>query len=467
MLRGSLFTQEYLLEGIKDSEAWKALDESAVAAVRAAVHERLTAIQKVKRANEAETETEVIWPVLRALGWQHSLPQQNLSFGGRDKVPDGLLFADSDAKDKATAEQSWGRFRYGLCIMEAKRWNRLLDRGDKTDPIDAGIPSNQILSYLRRVDDVTRGKLRWGVLTNGRQWRLYFQGADSVSEEYLEIDLAGVFQLAGYQPGLLDDARFSPDHVFRLFVLLFGRDAFLSAHHGQTLHALVRDQGKHWEAGVAADLSRIVFDELYPKLVKAIAAHDPERDATLSTAYLGEVRQGALIFLYRLLFVLYAEDRNLLPVDRETYKEFALTKLREEIARKFSDRSDFSDRATLYWARLDAIFGAIGRGDDTLGIPPYNGGLFEQDEAPILARTKLPDRTVAEIVFPLSHEQADPRPKYINYRDLSVQQLGSIYERLLEFDVVADGDIAIRLNPFARKGSGSYYTPEPLVKLII
>jgi hypothetical protein len=233
-----------------------------------------------------------------------------------------------------------------------------------------------MLNYLRRVDDVTRGKLRWGILTNGRQWRLYFQGADSVSEEYLEIDLAGVFHLPGYQPEL-DEAHLSSDHVFRLFVLLFGRDAFLLAHHGQTLHALVRHQGKHWESTVAADLSRIVFEELYPKLVTSIAEHDPERDARLSAEYLSEVRQGALILLYRLLFVLYAEDRHLLPVERDAYQEFALNKLRDEIAKKFVERSEFSDRATLYWARLETIFRAIGEGDDTLGIPPYNGGLFQ------------------------------------------------------------------------------------------
>jgi len=468
MLRGGLFTREYLLEGIKESAAWKAFDDSSLVSIRTGVEKRLKAIQKLKRPSEAETESELIWPVLGALGWNNSLPQQNLSFGGREKVPDGLLFGDSEAKDKAAAEKGASRFRYGLCIMEAKRWGRLLDRGDKTDPGDAGIPSNQMLNYLRRVDDVTRGKLRWGILTNGRIWRLYFQGADSVAEEYLEINLGGIFHLPGYQAELLDDPRLSSDHVFRLFVLLFGRDAFLSAHHGQTLHALVRDQGKHWEAGIAANLSRIVFHELYPGLVKAIAAHDPSRDTGLPTDYLREVRQGALIFLYRLLFVLYAEDRHLLPVERDTYQEFALTKLRDEIAKKFAERSDFSERATLYWSRLETIFRAIGEGDDALGIPPYNGGLFKQSEAPILARCKLPDKIVAEIIFPLSHEKAEPRPKYINYRDLSVQQLGSIYERLLEFDVVADeGTIAIRLNPFARKGSGSYYTPESLVRLII
>jgi hypothetical protein len=59
-------------------------------------------------------------------------------------------------------------------------------------------------------------------------------------------------------------------------------------------------------------------------------------------------------------------------------------------------------------------------------------------------------------------------PKYINYRDLSVQQLGSVYERILEHGLRAqEGRVAVAENPSARKGSGSYYTPEELVTLII
>ena len=150
------------------------------------------------------------------------------------------------------------------------------------------------------------------------------------------------------------------------------------------------------------------------------------------------MKQGALILLYRLLFVLYAEDRNLLPNEREPYKDFALPRLRDDIAEKFTGRSNFSDRSALYWARLKTIFRAIGEGDDTLGIPPYNGGLFQEAVAPILARAELPDKIMADVIFRLSHGVAEPRPKYINYRDLLVQQLGSIYERLLEYDVVAE-----------------------------
>lgn len=75
---------------------------------------------------------------------------------------------------------------------------------------------------------------------------------------------------------------------------------------------------------------------------------------------------------------------------------------------------------------------------------------------------------IANVIDALSFERTADGRHYINYRDLSVQQLGSIYERLLEHEVVREGaEISVRLNPFARKGSGSYYTPDELVRLII
>jgi hypothetical protein len=75
---------------------------------------------------------------------------------------------------------------------------------------------------------------------------------------------------------------------------------------------------------------------------------------------------------------------------------------------------------------------------------------------------------MANVIDALSYEKTSEGRKYINYRDLSVQQLGSIYERLLEHEVVRDdGKIIIRPNAFARKSSGSYYTPDDLVNLIL
>src|SRR4051812_37893211 len=177
-----------------------------------------------------------------------------------------------------------------------------------------------MLRYLRRADDVTGGGLRWGILTNGRVWRLYFQGALSVAEDFLEIDLGKALQQPDCPPDLLDDPRFTPEQVFRLFALFFGREAFIPAERGLTLHDLARQQGKLWEERVAKDLSKVVFGTVYPTLVRELAARDPARDPGLSPAYLETVRQGVLIFLYRLLFALYAEDRNLLPDEHGPYR---------------------------------------------------------------------------------------------------------------------------------------------------
>ena len=107
------------------------------------------------------------WPVLAHLGWTASLRQQNLSAAGRQDVPDGLLFQDSAAKDRANGfTEEWRRYTFGLAVVESKRWGRPLDRrsdrwGEET------APSTQMLRYLRRVDDLTTGALRWGILTNG------------------------------------------------------------------------------------------------------------------------------------------------------------------------------------------------------------------------------------------------------------------------------------------------------------
>ncbi len=102
-----------------------------------------------------------------------------------------------------------------------------------------------------------------------------------------------------------------------------------------------------------------------------------------------------------------------------------------------------------------------------MGLPPYNGGLFDDREAPLLGRIVLPDRTLAGFIDALSREAGSRR--WINYRDLSVQHLGSIYERLLEQEVAAadDGHLTLRPSIFARKTTGSYYTPEELVRLIL
>jgi hypothetical protein len=477
LLNGGLFTHDFLIEGIRDEVAWKRLDDAILANARGRLHGFFASFGKLRNPTEAETEKDLIWPLLEGLGWSDMLVQQNLSAKRRDDVPDALLFRNSKAKQTAMPLAAWQRFQHGGCVVEAKRWNRLLDRADPGQRGEDGVPSTQMLRYLRRVDDVTNGGLRWGILTNGRHWRLYFRGALSVADDFLEIDLGKVFDLPGCERDLLDKRPdfFADDdawrsHVFKLFAVVFGRDAFVPDHRGESFHQLALREGKQWEAQVARDLSDTVFRQVFPALGQALAAADGKDGTALNAAYLDELREGALILLYRLLFVLYAEDRNLLPDETGPYADYSLTRLRLEVAEKMARGAPFSDGMKVFWSRLDGVFQAIGHGNNRLGIPPYNGGLFEPAAAPILARVQLSDSVVADMIFRMSHADLRDgrRPKYINYRDLSVQQLGSVYERILEHGLrVQDGRVVVAENPAARKGSESYYTPEELVALII
>ena len=189
---------------------------------------------------------------------------------------------------------------------------------------------------------------------------------------------------------------------------------------------------------------------------------------------LEEVRSATLIFLYRLLFVLYAEDRGLLPVNDSRYDDYGLRKrVRDDISARMERQDTLSAAATSYYDHLSTLFRLIDNGDSSIGLPPYNGGLFSADAAPLLESSRVADSVIGPVVYAMSHSSADlPRgstPRFVNYRDMSVQQLGSIYERLLERELSSgpDGGVFVRLNPYARKDSGSFFTPQSLVDLII
>jgi hypothetical protein len=454
---GSLLTLDYLVEAIRDTDEYQAVDAAVLSA-------RLLAMAEVfpqsHRTNESQTEDDFIWPVLATLGWSDSLRQQNLTVTGREDVPDGLLFADAAAKAMANTEgDQWKRYAHGLAVVESKRWGRPFDRASGRGEVLA--PSTQMLRYLRRIDDLTHGRLRWGILTNGVRWRLYWAGARSVSEEFVEIDLGRVLALGEANADLFaSDA--DREHWLRVFAVMFGRASFVRGDDGRSFHQRALAAAAFYEERVADSLSGLVFERVFPNLAAAIATAAPD-------APLDDVREAALVLLYRLLFLLYAEDRALLPVNNNSYDDYAMRPLREEVARRITDGDAFSTSAARIWAHIADLSRIIDGGDTSVGIPPYNGGLFSLDAAAgLLERVRITDAVMAPALDALSHERSADRARYINYRDLSVQQLGSIYERLLEFEIVRDeGALVVRPNLFARKNSGSYYTPEELVRLIL
>jgi hypothetical protein len=316
-MQGQLFSHDFLTRGILDTAPWHALDQARLDAFSAELRRVYGILAGDTALNEAQTESELIEPVLAALGWEH-LPQINMSESGREDVPDFLLFADAPAKARALAEPSDDRrVRHGVALLEAKSWLRVLDRSEPgltgtRKPRDFGAPSSQMLRYLSRADVMSDRAVKWGILTNGAVWRLYWQDARSRAEDFFEINLAALLGIPGAQAEL---DGYESSHGLRLFYLLFGRAAFLPQTWDaefRTYHAIALSEARRYEEAVSQSLGQRVFDEVFPALANVLAASDLAAQKTArgqyTRAYLDEVREATLVLLYRMLIALQALD---------------------------------------------------------------------------------------------------------------------------------------------------------------
>ena len=450
---GLLFSDYFLRAGVDELPEWQGQSAAAVATAGVAIRAVVDAFAPAAAPNESVTERLALEPLLDLLGWPARLTQQSLSPTGRSDVPDYLLFADGDARAAAlTLPHDHRRYARAATFVEAKRWDAPLDRAP------GGVaPSTQMLRYLSLAEVQSDQRIRFAILTNGRRWRLYDQKARSRAEEFFEVDLALIAR-----PDLATDPA-EAHRALRLFLLFFGAPAWTRDASARTLHERALGESRRYEERVTKALADTVFGHVFRDLADALRRNDPH--AGTDTAYLAELREATLIYLYRLLFTLFAEDRRLLPTWN---RRDGLTAMREEIASHADGNLAFSTRRANLDGDLRDLWRQIDEGDDSVGVPPYNGGLFRGDR-PLLDRVRIPDAEFAPILDALSRTELVLARKHINYRDLSVQHLGSIYERLLEFELAIDaGDRLIqRPNAFARKTSGSYYTPEELVLLII
>ena len=168
-------------------------------------------------------------------------------------------------------------------------------------------------------------------------------------------------------------------------------------------------------------------------------------ESTRRRGLLEHLHAGALRYLYRLLFVLYAEARGLLPLDMPAYRDgYALTGARGLVRRALDRATDprvNADAANgFYELSLIALFRLLRDGAD-LGpegrIPAYGGGLFyphrDPDcEYPEFDDLRIGDQTVAYVLEALTHVQTKRGKVTLSYRELDVEQLGSLYEGLLE-----------------------------------
>ena len=184
-----------------------------------------------------------------------------------------------------------------------------------------------------------------------------------------------------------------------------------------------------------------------------------------------------LRLVYRLIFLFAAEDRGLLHTPnapdtvRKAYRQgYSVSRLRERCTRNTS-----LDRHHDTWDGLRALFDALATGEPRLGLPAL-GGLFTPSNLTDLTRSRIANSRLLKAIWHLSWFRPDGQPMTrVNWRDMQTEELGSVYESLLELIPLvhletrafafAVGDAANRGNE--RKTTGSYYTPDSLVQLLL
>ena len=392
MIRGGLLTRYYLEDGIRQSAGYRRLDPYILTQFAAAFAGHWSALDAMVRPSEAETESEFIFPVMQLLQWQH-LPQQEPGKGRKD-IADALLFLSPGAKAAAARLRDQSeRFCHGVVVVENEARDTSLDRGsDKRES-----PTSQALRYLKRADGIPGSTVRWAMLTNGRLWRLYWAGARARAEGFIEFDLPGIG--SSLAPPVPNGAP--ADHWLRVFFLLFRRDALQPDSGGRTFLDEALAEGRRYEERITARLSEAVFDLVFPALVTALAAADPAR-APRDPTWREGLKQATIILLFRFLFILYAEDRDLLPVTHSGYRRYSLGVLRDEAADIVDGGRSVPSSARIWWQQITTLFGAISAGDRALGLPAYNGGLFKDEAWPLLARVTLTDADLVPILDGLS-----------------------------------------------------------------
>ena len=173
----------------------------------------------------------------------------------------------------------------------------------------------------------------------------------------------------------------------------------------------------------------------------------------------------ALIVIYRILFLLFAEARGLVPRWHPVFRDaYTIESLRENVERLPRPRG--------LWEALQAIARLAHRGCriGVLRVPPFNGHLFSPLDAPLSDTVPLDDGAVRQALLALTTRRGRTGRVRVAYGDLGVEQLGGIYERLL--DVLPPTRRACLTGPALlqaenRKASGSFYTPRPLTEFLV
>ena len=321
---------------------------------------------------------------------------------------------------------------------------------------------------------LNNSRVRWGLLSNGRVLRLLRDYHHTRTRGYVEFDLRAIFE-SGSRADFLALWRLA--HASRL------RPLDETNADGEHLTLLEKVYEQALNAGVAAGKRlqpqvRFAIETLANGMLEAT----PDLRSTLiANPDKGrEFHREMLTVLYRTLFLLFAEQRGMLSSAAPLYDDtYSLTALRTR-----AEADDAEPRRHDLWEGLKTTFSLFGDEERAraLNVYPYNGQLFNLSRTPITQDAYCSNKAVLAAIRALTTVQVGKLQMHVDYRNLGVEELGTVYESLLDYTltiadkrtpikeesrVIPAGKAYLASLAIERADLASYYTPTDLVDLLL
>ena len=332
------------------------------------------------------------------------------------------------------------------------------------------------------IRNLRKHNFEWGILTDGIDWRIYHTKESTPYETYVEVNLESILNNQDYP-------------AFQIFYFFFRPDNFIMYKNEECKFDNYKEESakttEYIEENLRAAIEREEEGGQGVLQILCLGYLDALRQETYSEEERLRVYGGAILYLFRLLFLFYSTARNLLKSESiEAFRSTVLDSLR------FHNEGGAQSNSFDLWLRLQDLFAEI---DLT-----YDGGLFNPHESNLtqfIEETRITDLFLSEVVFGLGYYQRSKGNVIpVEYRDLSVRHLGSLYEGLLEHNlfiasentvirksgtrvmfipqskagrisrsetIIEKGKVYFSEDAKERKLTGSYYTPEDVVEYIV
>lgn len=485
----NLFSNYFLTNQLLQSTEWSDSEYTTAFHQIKEIYQREKEL--LKGYNEKQLEDHFFKPIFTVLSHIYEVTEKTRS----QEFPDFAFFPDESARVNAHQFKNTRSFYTNtIAIGEVKKLDIDLDRFGKDGYNRSRNPSLQLWMYLIDTEP------KWGILSNGRLWRLYCQ--EKRRDDYFEIDLISLIESEDIEN-------------FRYFYYFFRKAAFLpSDSYDPFVERVLRGS-----ADYAKDIGEDLKDNVYKAMKKVAEGFVEWRGNQLdlqNPESIELVHKNTMLLLYRILFLLYAEGKGLLNLNNLLYRDnYSLYQLKTDIRQRKDGpvHQQYQIISTSLYTKLRDLFRLINLGSESFGIPrgefyvpAYNGGLFDPAKHIHLERWAIGDSYLAEAIDLLSRGKTNGRSRdFIDYSTLEIRHLGSIYEGLLEYrlkvaddDLVVKGDQWVTLEEYnsgrrlpssiedfdefnrvacghiflatdrgERKITGSYYTPDFIVDYIV